>query len=90
MAENTLFLNCKEQLVRNVTAVNSENNMKTIGSNVPSVLVLMQVGHTFDTVDSTQSYLHNVYWTFIFNDDKPKSVKYITKCVWNLHPALHS
>jgi len=37
-------------------AVNSENNMKTMGRNVPRSLVLMQVGHTFAAVDSTQCY----------------------------------
>ena len=45
-------------------ALNSENNMKIMGRNEPRFLVLMQVGHTFAAVDSTQSYLLNVYWTF--------------------------
>jgi hypothetical protein len=56
MTENKLCLNFKDRLVRKITVVNSENNMKTMGRNVPSFLVLMWVGHTFATVDSTQSY----------------------------------
>jgi len=67
--------------------VNTENNMKIMGRNVPSFLVLMQVGHTFAAVDSTQCYLYKVYWNFSFYNDKTKSVKYNTKSVWNLHPA---
>jgi branched-subunit amino acid transport protein AzlD len=61
MTENTLCLNFKEQLVRKIMADNSENNMKIMGRNLPSFLVLMQVGYTFAAVDSTQCYLYKAY-----------------------------
>jgi len=64
MTENTLCLNFKDLLVTKIMAVYSENNMKIMGRDVPRFLLLMQVGHTFAAVDSTQSYLLNVYWTF--------------------------
>ena len=61
MTENTLCLNFKDQLVRKIMALNSENNMKIMGRNEPRFLVLMQVGHTFAAVDSSQCYLYKVY-----------------------------
>jgi len=56
MTENTLCLNFIDQLVRKIMAVNSENNMKTMGRNFPRSLVLMEMGHRFAAVDSTQCY----------------------------------